>query len=189
MDAAHTPRTPARNRILEAASRLFYSRGINTTGIDLIIDEAGVAKASLYNSFESKEHLVAAYLAEVRAVFERGVDAHIAQHGLDETTLFQILEHSVATGTFQGCPFQNALIELPASYLVASEVGAYRRTVREYFLAALDSGLPAPQRHAQVARLMILHDGAYVSCKAEDSLVPATIAQEWAKALVHGATQ
>src|SRR5580700_2351008 len=56
-------RTSARDRLLSAANELFYAEGIQTVGIDRIIERAGVAKASLYNIFGSKEELVAAYLA------------------------------------------------------------------------------------------------------------------------------
>ena len=53
----------ARERILATASRLFYSEGIHAVGVDRVIAESGVAKATLYAHFTSKEELVAAYLA------------------------------------------------------------------------------------------------------------------------------
>ena len=56
------PRTSARQRLLEAASRLFYAHGVAATGIDAITAEAGVAKMSLYNNFSSKDDLVLAYI-------------------------------------------------------------------------------------------------------------------------------
>src|SRR5580698_10756535 len=58
-----SPSTSARQRLLDAANELFYAEGVQTVGIDRIIERAGVAKASLYNLFGSKEELVAAYLA------------------------------------------------------------------------------------------------------------------------------
>ena len=63
----------AKDRILEAATELFYRRGVNATGIDLIISEAGIAKATLYNNFESKEVLVAKYLERLRLKFEENL--------------------------------------------------------------------------------------------------------------------
>jgi len=56
-------RSSARERLLDAANDLFYAEGVQTVGVDRIIERAGVAKASLYNLFGSKEELVAAYLA------------------------------------------------------------------------------------------------------------------------------
>src|SRR5215213_6477390 len=56
-------RPPARKRLLDAADRLFYAEGVHTVGIDRIIEEAGVAKGSLFYNFSGKDDLVAAYLA------------------------------------------------------------------------------------------------------------------------------
>src|SRR5262249_18343419 len=60
-------RQSARERLLAAANDLFYREGVHTVGIDRVIDQAGVAKASLYNTFGSKDELVAAYLEGRRA--------------------------------------------------------------------------------------------------------------------------
>jgi len=56
------PRLSARERLLAAANELFYENGINTVGIDRVIEHAGVAKASLYDCFGSKAELVRSYL-------------------------------------------------------------------------------------------------------------------------------
>ena len=64
--------TPARDRLLAAANDLFYREGVHTVGIDRVIAEAGVAKASLYNTFGSKDELIRAYLeARHAAIVER----------------------------------------------------------------------------------------------------------------------
>ena len=60
-------RTSARERLLAAANELFYAEGIRTVGIDRIIEHAGVAKASLYNTFGSKDELIRAYLGQRHA--------------------------------------------------------------------------------------------------------------------------
>ena len=61
------PKRSPRERLLEAASELFYAEGIQSVGIDRVIERAGVAKASLYSTFGSKEELVRAYLDERHA--------------------------------------------------------------------------------------------------------------------------
>ena len=62
----------ARDRLLAAANELFYAEGVQTVGIDRVIEHAGVAKASLYNTFGSKENLIQAYLESRRqATLER----------------------------------------------------------------------------------------------------------------------
>src|ERR1700736_5238844 len=55
-------RGSARERLLAAADELFYAEGVHTVGVDRIVEQAGVAKASLYAIFGSKEGLVHAYL-------------------------------------------------------------------------------------------------------------------------------
>src|SRR5712692_9239750 len=80
--AARTPvseRRSARERLLAAAQELFYKEGINTVGIDRVIEHAGVAKASLYDCFGSKEGLIRAYLTarqEARQKTWREILAH-----------------------------------------------------------------------------------------------------------------
>ena len=61
--------SPARSRILDTAFRLFYARGIRAVGVDLIIAESGVAKATFYRHFPSKDELVLAYLDKVDGVW------------------------------------------------------------------------------------------------------------------------
>lgn len=151
----------ARNRILETADRLFYERGINATGIDLIIAEAGVAKATLYAHFASKEQLVAKYLERIRVQFEIDLAKADEKVGGSVFTPFKLLEESLITGHFYGCPFTNALTELPESALVRSEVEAYREVVAAFF-----------SKHAPVsaiAALLMVYDGAFTSCKFEPS--------------------
>src|SRR2546428_13544232 len=58
--AAH--RLSARDRLLAAADELFYAEGVHVVGIDRIVERAGVAKASLYDTFVSKDELVRAYV-------------------------------------------------------------------------------------------------------------------------------
>ena len=62
----------ARERLLAAANELFYAEGVQTVGIDRVIERAGVAKASLYNTFGSKENLVRAYLESRHEATRKG---------------------------------------------------------------------------------------------------------------------
>jgi AcrR family transcriptional regulator len=92
----------AKDRILEAATELFYKRGVNATGIDLIISEAGIAKATLYNNFESKEVLVAKYLERLRLKFEENLQQAVSKQGRSLTIPFDLLETTVVQGEFSG---------------------------------------------------------------------------------------
>ena len=64
-NAGPAAKPSARERLLTAADELFYQEGVHTVGIDRVIEQAGVAKASLYNTFGSKDELVRAYLEEI----------------------------------------------------------------------------------------------------------------------------
>jgi AcrR family transcriptional regulator len=154
-------RAPARERILTTARALFYSRGINATGIDLIVKQADIAKASLYRHFPSKEQLVVAYLADLRTQFEAALDLEVTERGHDIAIPFDMLDASLANGEFFGCPFTNALTEMPHSAPVIDEVRLYRSRVLDFFSLAVDGD-------ALLARdIMLVYDGLFTSCKLD----------------------
>src|SRR5215468_3779211 len=70
----------ARDRLLAAATELFYEEGVHTVGIDRVIERAGVAKASLYSTFGSKEELVRAYLTTRAEARQRRISHQIARY-------------------------------------------------------------------------------------------------------------
>src|SRR4051812_15146435 len=81
-----------RDRLLAAADELFYEEGVHTVGIDRVIERAGVAKASLYSTFGSKEELVRAYLA-ARAQDRRArITQRIAQHDQPRDRILAIFD-------------------------------------------------------------------------------------------------
>ena len=75
-DAAATRPSPARKRLLDAATDLFYGEGIHSVGVDRIIEAAGVTRATMYKQFDGKEGLVLAYLQgedeQLRSLFAAG---------------------------------------------------------------------------------------------------------------------
>jgi AcrR family transcriptional regulator len=151
---------PVKEKILETATGLFHGQGINKTGIDQIIRESGVAKASFYYSYPSKESLIVSYLEK----HHRDFVLHVANRD-DVWAPFEGLENIVKAGPFMGCPFANALAELPNSRAIANAVGAYRESVLEFFEKAV-------QDDSLAKELMIIYDGAFLACKLQE---PATI--------------
>src|SRR3984893_6994376 len=131
--ASHRP--SARDRLLDAADELFYSEGVHVVGIDRIVERAGVAKASLYSTFGSKDELVRAYLeahfhdrqrrvARIRAAHETPREAIIG--------VFAELDGALAGSEFRGCRFIMATAEArpgDASEAVAEEYRAWLRSV------------------------------------------------------------
>ena len=105
----------ARGRLLSAATRLFCKNGINATGIDAIIDEAGTAKTTLYKLFGSKTNLVHAVLEsegkQWREWFIGAIEAGGGDAQTKLTRIFPALKHWFGEERFYGCPFINAVGE------------------------------------------------------------------------------
>ncbi len=158
------PTRSARERLVDVASRLFYAEGIHAVGVDRVIVEAGVAKATLYAHFASKDELVAAYLARrsdqwVAAVEQRVASAPTASTEAISKALvpFDVLAERAASADYRGCPFINAAAEFPEPGPVADQITAHRRRIRETFSDLIgepgcDPGL--------LAVIVALYDGA-----------------------------
>ena len=155
-------RAPARERLLHAANELFYSEGIQTVGIDRIIERAGVAKASLYNVFGSKEELVAAYLASrhdgttgrLTEAIERFDDPR--QKIL---AVFDVQAQQYEEPDFNGCAFIAASTEAPPGGLVEHAAELFRSWIRAMFTdLAEQAGAPDPVSLGR--QLHLVYDGA-----------------------------
>jgi AcrR family transcriptional regulator len=105
----------ARERILKTAGELFYKEGIRAVGIDTVIAESGVSKASLYRTFDSKEELIAAFVAERDRSFWIWWEGIAARHADDprvqlDTLLFGVVR-PIGRTFCRGCSFLNAATE------------------------------------------------------------------------------
>ena len=112
--------TSARDRILETAFRLFYARGIRAVGVDLIIAESGVAKATFYKHFPAKDELVLAYLDKVDGIWTGQLHAAAEAAGPDPADqlvgLFDALGTACRRDGYRGCAFINAAAEATAGH-------------------------------------------------------------------------
>ena len=157
-----------RDRILNAACKLFYQEGIHAIGIQRLIEEAGIAKASLYAHFPSKDAVIAAYLdrrgAAVRELIEQRV---LADHALDARgrllRLFDLEAEWIERADYRGCPFQNAGGELAdATHPAKAVTRMHRAWIRDLIeRLARDTGAPDPSALADV--LLLLFDGAHAT--------------------------
>src|SRR3954464_2747227 len=101
---------PVRESIMRTVARLFYQRGYSNTGINQIVEEAGIAKSSLYQHFPSKEDLLIAYLEETGtqtlALLKQA--SHAYETPKDKLlALFDYLKSLVVSNDFYGCHFLN----------------------------------------------------------------------------------
>ncbi len=176
----------ARERLLEAADDLFYRVGVQTVGIDRVIEQAGVAKASLYNTFGSKEALVEAYLEGRRGRITDRIMRHVdAQTAPRDRILavFDALRELVQEPTYRGCAFAMASAEAPSDGLVVQAAAGYRSWVRSLFTdLAREAGAAEPDLVAR--QLHLLYDGTSQAVRMDRNLSAATEARAVAAILL-----
>lgn len=158
----------AREKLLEAAGRRFYSDGIAGTGIDTIVADAGVAKMSLYNNFASKDELVIAYLEkrheEWRGFLDTRLEAASDSRGRILAAFDAYLDHAAQSYEhgFRGCGGLNGAAELPVGHPGREAVRRHKEEVREIFHDnCAQAGLKDPSRTAE--HLFLLVEGGVVS--------------------------
>jgi len=177
----------ARDRLLAAANELFYEEGVHTVGIDRVIERAGVAKASLYSTFGSKEELVRAYLAGRAEARQRRISDRIARHDNPRDrilSIFELLGEQIAAPTYRGCAFINASAEGPRGETKVTRTCTDSRAwLRNLFTElARDGGAARP---AELGRkLVLLYDGATVGAAMDHDLSAAAEARAMAAALL-----
>jgi AcrR family transcriptional regulator len=169
----------ARRRLLDTATRLFYAEGIRAVGIDRIIAEAGVAKATFYNHFPSKDDLVLAYIKEQDQLGRAAVAALPKQPPREMiTAIMRRISEAVVAGGWRGCPFLNAAAEYPdpespVRQAIDARRAWYHGVLRE-FLAA--DGDPTPSVTASL--LVALSDGLLETAYLDDPQgVPALVSE------------
>ena len=172
---AASKREPARDRLLAAADELFYAEGVHVVGVDRIVARAGVTKASLYNTFGSKDGLVRAYLENHFSRRQRRIAKILAEHTTPRAQLqavFDEVEGMLAGSAFRGCRFISAAAESApgeAGEVVAEQ---YRAWLWSLFTELAEA---AGARDAkQVGRqLFLLYDGAAVAARMDDDRAAA----------------
>ncbi|WP_370110441.1 TetR/AcrR family transcriptional regulator [Streptacidiphilus sp. MAP12-33] len=167
---------PPRERLVRAASRLFYYEGVRAIGVERLIAEAGVTKATFYRHFASKDDLVVAYLmtkdAFYRSVAEPLVAGHPPAEAID-LIFGAIAEHARERG-FRGSPFMNAAAEYPdAAHPVRRLVASHRDWLRALFLDLL-TRLGHADAESAAGALLMLYDGAMVAGYLDDSTAART---------------
>jgi AcrR family transcriptional regulator len=185
------PKKPsARERLLAAADELFYAEGVHTVGIDRIIERAGVAKASLYSCFGSKDELVRAYLEGRHSIRRGRLLAGLERYDDPRDRLlgvFDVLAELAGAAGFRGCAFYNASAESAPGGAVEEVSLANRAWTRGLFTElARDAGARDPIGLAE--QLMILYDGATVSSRMDQRADGVRVARGMAATLLAAAT-
>lgn len=171
-DTRPVKQAPARERILLTAHRLFYTEGIRATGIDRVIEEAGVTKVTFYRHFPSKNDLVCAYL-EYRhqrwmAWFVDALQRHGgANRGAGANALIPTLSEWFGEEGFRGCAFLNGVGEVGG---VLPQVLEITRRHKQDVTAAIAGLLPSSRRREKQAQaIAVAVDGAIVRAQFDET--------------------
>jgi AcrR family transcriptional regulator len=166
-------RPAARERILAAADRLFYSEGIHAVGVHRLVDESAVTRVTFYRHFPSKDDLIAGYLQVRASRARRRITQVIEDSNGDARAALSELGRVFTSETFaaeyRGCPFVNASAEFAAAGHPARVLAAEQRA----WIAATIERLLRDMGHADPARtarqLLMLQTGAIFGVAIDDT--------------------
>lgn len=177
-----------RERILVAASDLFYRHGIRAVGVDAIAEAAGTNKMTLYRHFESKDELVAEYLRRLAKEAEDSWDKIAAENpGKPLAQLHAWLEsmkEHLVHGDDRGCALANAAVELPEKGHPARCVIEESKNVQRNRLAKLCRAAEIDEPEMLADELFLLLEGARVSLQSMGPKGPATRLVRLGEALI-----
>ena len=182
--------TPPRERILAAASVAFYQQGIRAVGVDSVIADAGVAKATLYRHFPSKDALVQAFLERRDRRWREWFVGAVERLGPDPPdrplAVFDALGEWFGSDDFRGCAFINAAVEITdPAHPARDAVREHERRLAEY-LAVVCEEADLVDPAAAAAALFLLVEGAIVCALIEGGSDAATRARAAAaRLLIH----
>ncbi|MEU4341513.1 helix-turn-helix domain-containing protein [Nocardia sp. NPDC023852] len=179
----------ARQRILKAATELFYNEGINATGVELIATTASVSKRTLYQHFPSKTALVEEYLRMLRQAAGDITDTPPKSDSNPRSRLLALFDSpDTADAAMRGCPFHNAAVEAAEAMPgVQDIVHAHKRNyIAGLIELARQAGAADPQLLGD--QLAVLYEGAAALSTSLDDPAPWTHARRAAEALISQAT-
>jgi len=183
MSEKRSEKPTMKERILETADRLFYSRGIRAVGVDTIAAEIGISKRTLYNHFSSKDELIAAYLAGRFVQPQRSDNPPVDQI----LGTFDRLERGFASRGFRGCPFVNAVAELGAEDKSIKKIAIAFKESRRLWFRDLLLRLDVSDAEGLATQLVLLVDGSIAQDLVRNDPSMARAAKEAARVLLQNA--
>lgn len=179
-----------RHRILETSSRLFYEHGYHVTGINQIISEAKVAKASFYQHFPSKQQLAQTYINNAITAWADRVEDKIYNH-IDPTerllALFIALEKWVMSSEYHGCWFLNISVEFRDSPKLTASVRNHKDHVRQLILKLIEE-IKIKSSIAEIEDIAnttyLLYEGGLISSLVHRDVWPIQAARKAVRTLI-----
>lgn len=210
LSAKSAPPKLASERIRETARRMFYEDGIRAVGVDALVAEAGVTKPSLYRSFSSKDELAASYLRDYEDEFWAKFNEGAAEHPDDPRAALMVYFERLAqrsagkraqrpaagraargeavmpsaTARYRGCGLTNAVVEYPESDHPAHQVAVAHKAALRARMVELATAMGAAEPDILADGLVLLLEGAFVSCQIFGEGGPARYLPEVASRLI-----
>jgi len=170
---------PVKERLIQTAEKLFYKQGYRATGINQIIKEAEVAKASFYQYFPSKEALCAEYLRERHISSHKRQKEYISKGKTVQEKICSLLENitdNAVRNNFNGCPFLNILSEINEH---ESEIRQIVTTHKSRLIELIRNELTDFENKDELAEMIFLvYEGANIAVKNYRDLWPVSRAAE-----------
>jgi AcrR family transcriptional regulator len=182
------PKPRVRDRIMSAATDLFYRHGIHAVGVDAIANAAGTNKMSFYRNFASKDELVAEYLRGEERVgllwWDETLAAHAGNPRLQVEALFDTLVKNTCEVDSRGCALANAAVEITEpGHPARPVIEKYKAGMRERF-HQLARGMNAREPRVLGDSLMLLWEGAFLARVTMGEHGPVQGAAKAARALI-----
>ncbi len=182
-------RRSPRDRLLQAASELFYAEGVQSVGINRVIEHADVAKDSLYRTFGSKEELVCAYLnaRHEETLARLRLEVAATEDPIERLlAVFDAQARLFRTPGFRGCAFTAAAAEATPGGRIDAAADSYRHDIHALFSElAVAAGAPDPALLA--SQLQLVYDGGGLAAKMDQNPDIAIPARAAASALITAA--
>ncbi|PCE62628.1 TetR/AcrR family transcriptional regulator [Sediminicola luteus] len=172
-----------KERIIDAASALFYYDGYNQTGINKIIEEAGVAKASMYQHFRSKEDIAVAYLQR-RHIYWMGLleEAVATQPEGKEKLIasFDFLNSWLVEVGFRGCGFQNIITDIPAEHQkIKDQVRLHKNELHQWVKDQIATFETSSEKVLDLSnQILVLIEGAIMLSQIQQDAWPIGTAKK-----------
>jgi AcrR family transcriptional regulator len=180
-----------RDRILDTASALFYERGTRAVGVDLVVQQAAVAKTSLYRYFPTKDDLIVAFLEREDVEFWAKWDGVAAQFPADPAlelhAQMRWIAERLARSNYRGCPQINVAAEFAEQDHPARQVSQRHMRALRSRLLKIAKRLNVPQPTQLAAQLAVLVNGAFVSSGLLDPEEATVVLRGALNALLVGA--
>jgi AcrR family transcriptional regulator len=190
----HTARSPraeragAAERVLAAASLLFYRHGIRRVGVDRVIEEANVAKATFYRHYGGKAELVRAYVDRAHdAMFTwliESVEGRTRDPRERLLAIFDVLADLFSDPSYRGCALVNAIAEVGEEIPEVHELGRRHKAKLHAWLTELATRADVATPTDIAQQWLLLMDGAFVASHRERRADAATTARMIAEALL-----